>query len=154
VNDRPLAGAERLVSTGWTRARVPPDLFIKGTNRVVMRGGGQLLLQPDRENRFSHSTRSADHGETWLTLLGRHGNQPGEYLVRLRLGRYPPNSWVRSEVFDLWADPSGGVAAPGRCVSFHGLEELRRKLPEKTSLIPYLRTGSTPTTDLEHWTPW
>jgi len=77
----------RLESTGWQRVAVPVKLLRKGDNEVVLRGGGQLLIEPGLGR--GRSFRSADGGRSWSgDHLGRHDG-PGEYLVRLRLGRYP-----------------------------------------------------------------
>ncbi|HXG10990.1 MAG TPA: hypothetical protein VNK04_14620 [Gemmataceae bacterium] len=155
VNDRPVPRSERLASTGWTRARVPEEFFRDGLNRVVMKGGGQLLIEPAANNRRdgTRSLRSTDRGLNFVPALGKN-QVPGEYLVRLRLARYAPTGSALSEVFDLWADPASGIATPGACLCFHPLDRLRQGLPEGTSIIPRIRTGSTPTPDADHWTPW
>src|SRR5205823_6469628 len=92
---------ERLPSTGWTRATVPVDLLKVGGNDVYFSGGGSLLVEPSKKP--GRSFKSTDAGRTWTThnLTGK-GNLEGEYVVRLRLGRYAPSGWAMSPVIDLW----------------------------------------------------
>jgi hypothetical protein len=153
VNGLPLAGAERLPSTGWTCVKVPPALLKAGDNEVIFSGGGQLLLEPGRQ--AGRSFKSTDGGRTWANqTLGDKSNQQGEYLVRLRLGRYAPHGWALSPVFDLWAPRAGDIAAPGKIVSVHSLAGLGQGQPDGTSLTASLRTGSTPTPEAKTWTAW
>src|SRR5262249_22790863 len=48
VNGKPVGKAERLVSTGWMRLKIPPALLKAGENEVVFSSGGSLLLEPSR----------------------------------------------------------------------------------------------------------
>src|SRR5262249_36490889 len=112
VNGKPLAGGERLPSTGWTRARVPPAVLRAGANEVVLAGGASLLVEPGRGR--GRSFKSTDGGRTWSGHnLGPRDNLQGEYLVRLRLGRYAPRGQVLSPVLDLWYPASAdGIGVP------------------------------------------
>src|SRR5437870_2263397 len=106
-NGKPL-NAERLPSTGWSRAKVPVNLLKAGANEILLWGGGSLLVEPSKKP--GRSAKSIDGGLTWTqhNLTGK-GNVEGEYLIRLRLGRYAPRGWAVSPVIDLWG---GGLAAP------------------------------------------
>jgi hypothetical protein len=154
VNDHPLAKIEPLVSTGWKRAKVPSEFLGMNFDPVVFRGGGQLVFEPTRRPGDSH--RSTDQGAWWSRSLGPKGGETGEYLVRLRLKSYAPRGYAMgmatSPVFDLWAGK--GVAVPGRVVSIAKMVKLTEGHPKDTMVRPYLRTGSTPTPDETHWTPW
>jgi hypothetical protein len=153
VNGKALAGSDKLASTGWTRAKVPPELLQAGDNEVVLAGGGSLLLEPSRQP--GHSSKSTDGGKTWSAdALGKDGDQRGEYVVRLRLGRYAPRGWAMSPVFDLWAVRPGDLATPGKVVTFEGLTGLAEGQPPGTRVVASLRTGSTPTPDAKTWTDW
>jgi hypothetical protein len=149
VNGQPV-GSERLPSTAWSRVRVPPALLKAGENEVILSEGGSLLLEPCRQP--GRSFKSRDGGRTWSAdTLGARNNQRGEYLIRLRLGRYAPHGWALSPVLDLWSATSGQVAGPGRLVSVAGIGLPQ---PAGTRLVTSLRTGSTPATDPKTWTDW
>jgi hypothetical protein len=152
LNGTQLSPPQRLVSTGWSRVMVPPELLKAGENEFIFRGGGSLLLEPGRPGR---SLKSTDGGRTWSNrALGKDGEQQGEYLIRLRLGRYPAQGQALSQVFDLWASKTGEVGTPGKVVAFRGLAALTRAQPEGTRLTIAVRTGSTPTPDAKTWTGW
>jgi hypothetical protein len=153
VNDTSLTGSERLPSTGWSRANVPPGLLKSGTNEVVFSGSGSLLLEPCRQP--GRSFKSGDGGRTWSgDSLGKQNDQRGEYLVRLRLGRYAPHGQALSDVLDLWAGDAGRPASPGKLLSFRGMAGLSQGQPDGTRLVASLRTGTTPAPDAKSWTDW
>jgi hypothetical protein len=155
VNGKVLEKSEPLVSTGWTRVKVPPGYLKAGANEVVLSGGGSLLIEPGR--RPGRSFKSNDGGRTWSdTELGSGNNLQGEYLVRLRLGRYAPRGWVLSEVLDLWgaSGADGPVMIPGKLKLIKGLGHLRKGRPVGVEVRPFLRTGSTPTPGAQTWTDW
>jgi hypothetical protein len=153
ANGTALKGAEPLVSTGWTRVRVPVALLKPGDNAFVFSGGGGLLIEPGRAP--GRSLKSDDGGRTWSDrALGAKSDQQGEYLVRLRLGRYAPQGRATSRVLDLWGAAAGEVAAPGEVVAFRGARGLNAGQPEGASVAAWLRTGSTPAPDARHWTAW
>jgi hypothetical protein len=154
VNGKPLAGSERLPSTGWTRARVPPALLRAGPNEVVLAEGGTLLVEPGRGR--GRSFKSTDGGRSWSGHnLGPRDNQEGEYLVRLRLGRYAPRGQALSPVLDLWHGAgTAGIAVPQRIVLHKGLAEVGKGQPEGTRVTAWLRTGATPVPDAKNWSAW
>ncbi|HZY87577.1 MAG TPA: transglutaminase-like domain-containing protein, partial [Gemmataceae bacterium] len=153
ANGTPLKKVGPLVSTGWSRVRVPVALLKQGANEFVFSGGGSLLLEPGRAP--GHSFKSDDGGRTWSDrALGAKGDQQGEYLVRLRLGRYAPHGRATSRVLDLWAEAPGEIAAPGEVVAFRSPTSLNEGQPRGTRVVAWLRTGSTPVPDAEHWSAW
>src|SRR5207247_1686451 len=84
VNGKAVAEVKRLESTGWSRVKIPVELLRAGANEVVLKDGGQLLLEPGKPGR---SFKTSDGGQTWShRQLGRDNDQAGEYLLRLRLG--------------------------------------------------------------------
>jgi hypothetical protein len=152
INGKAVSPPQRLVSTGWSRVPVPPDALKAGENEIVFSGGGALLLEPGRGGR---SFKSIDGGKTWsCEALGSKGTDQGEYLIRLRLGRYAPKGSALSQVFDLWGAGPSEVGTPGRVTSFHRLEGIPERQTEGTALAVSLRTGSTPTPDEKNWTHW
>jgi hypothetical protein len=155
VNGKTLEKSEPLVSTGWTRAKIPPGYLKAGANEVVFSGGGSLLIEPGRGP--GRSSKSSDGGGTWSdTELGAKNHLQGEYLVRLRLGRYAPRGWVLSQVLDLWGGTAanGPVVVPGKLTLVKGLSRLRQGRPAGIEVRPFLRTGSTPTPDANCWSDW
>jgi hypothetical protein len=146
VNGRPLAGVGPLVSTGWSRVRVPAGYLRPGDNEVTFAGPGDLLIEPGRGGR---SARSADGGRTWAAdRLGPDGDQSGEYVVRLRLDRGPERGTVTSAVLDLWPRDAAGVPRPGTVVALHGIPPAR-----DTGATVELRSGRTPAPG-PGWTDW
>jgi hypothetical protein len=146
LNGKPLPAPQRLESTGWSRVKVPAELLLAGANTFVLRGGGQLLLEPGRAG---HSYKSEDGGATWSNrALGRDSNVEGEYLIRLRLKRHPAAGWAMTQVFDLWGETAATL------VKVRGLGEMAAKQPAGTQLTPWLRTGSTPLPHAKHWSAW
>ncbi|HCU36858.1 MAG TPA: hypothetical protein DGT21_15845 [Armatimonadetes bacterium] len=100
VNGMRLRPVKALPSTGWSFVRTLGVGLQEGTNSFVFSGGRQLLIEnsmwPNR------SARSTDGGETWdFDALGEQGMNDGEYLVRLRLERYPERAVVASPPLDL-----------------------------------------------------
>ncbi len=152
INGKLLSPPQRLVSTGWSRVPIAPELLKAGANELVFRGGGELLLEPGRPGR---SFKSTDGGRTWSNReLGKSGEQQGEYLIRLRLARYAPRGQADSQVFDLWAPATGALGTPGKVQAFRNLSALTQGQPEGTRLTVSLRTGATPTPDAQNWTGW
>ncbi len=154
ANGTPLQDVRPLISTGWSRVRVPVALLKPGANEFAFSGGGSLLIEPGRAP--GRSLKSDDGGRTWSDrALGAKGEQQGEYLVRLRLGRYSPHGRATSRVLDLWAAAGPNtVPGPTRVLSFRGLAALNEGQPEGTRVTAWLRTGSTPAPDEANWTAW
>jgi hypothetical protein len=153
VNGKPAGKSATVPSTGWTQVIVPAGLLRAGANEVVFHGPGSLLIEACRQP--GHSFRSTDAGRTWSNeRLGAGAGQTGEYVARLRLGRYAERGHVRSRVFDLWSPRPGEVAAPATLVACAAPNDLQRGQPEGTRLVPWLRTGSTPTPGTSGWTDW
>jgi hypothetical protein len=137
------------VSTGWSRVAVPSQVLKKGENEIVFSGGGQLLFEPARQP--GRSFKSVDGGKTWAKdNLGPKGDQEGEYLIRLRLGRFAARGWVLSPVVVL-GPAEGGVLQPGKVLSIQPPWDIKKL--EGTAIQVWLRTGSTPAPD-KAWTPW
>ncbi len=153
VNGAEVSPPQRLVSTGWNRATIPVEVLRKGENEVILSGRGSLLLEPGRAP--GRSYKSTDGGKTWTNeALGAKGAGPGEYLIRLRVGRHPARGWATSQPFDLWAARTGAVGTPGKVVALRSLAALTRGQPDGTRLTVSVRTGTTPTPDEQNWTGW
>lgn len=152
INGNVLWTVKPLVSTGWTRAKVPLKFLKAGENEFVFSGGGSLLIEPGRPG---HSFKSRDGGRTWSAQeLGAKNSLSGEYIVRLRLGRYAPRGRVTSPVTDSWIAEEDKIPIPGKTEWFNSDEDLNKGQPEGTRLTAWRRTGSTPVPDATHWTDW
>jgi hypothetical protein len=161
VNGHPLRhrqDRERMLTGGWDRTRVPARYLKEGRNEFVFSHSGVLHVDPFPGGLAgrpeSHSSRSFDGGKTWHQgTLGPGRNVEGEYLVRLRLKGHPPTGALTSPVIDL-ADPQGqGTIAPLMGIRKVQLKA-RARVPEGTRLDFEMRSGSTPSFDPRHWTPW
>jgi hypothetical protein len=150
INGKPVSNIQKLPSTGWTRAKVAPGSLKAGDNEVTLKGG-QLLIEPGKPGR---SFKSIDSGKSWSRdALGKN-QQVGEYLIRLRLGRYATHGWAQSQVIDLWASAPDKIATPSKLVAVDSLAGLSKGQPLGTKLTAFVRTGSTPWPDEENWTDW
>ncbi len=166
MNGKTLEKTERLGSTGWTRAAIPASLFkwkpeddLGGHTEFVLSSGGSLLVELHPRpiaGTITSSSKSTDGGRSWFhAAIGTKNGQPGEYLVRLRVGQYPLHGWAMSPVFDLWAGGPTEMGIAGKVVSFKGLSRsLFKGQQEATNLFPFIRTGSTPTPNSDNWTRW
>jgi hypothetical protein len=143
VNGKAAASPRPLVATGWSRVTIGPELLHLEQNEILFKEG-QLLLEPGRPG---HSFKSSDGGKTWANdKLGAGNRQTGEYLIRLRLADHPSRGWAMSQVFDLWAGRAGEIATPGKLLAIQAA-------PSGWRVLPWLRTGPTPTPD-GRWTGW
>jgi hypothetical protein len=149
VNGESVGKPERLPSTGWFRLTVPPKLLRAGANDVVLKGPGQILIEPT--GKPGRSARSTDGGQTWTTAdVGHKGHGPGEFVVRLRLGRYAKSGWVKTPILDLWPT-ADGIARPGRLGTVKTPSV--GKSPDGTSIHTHIRLGPTPEPG-DRWTSW
>jgi hypothetical protein len=150
INGKAVSNIQKLTSTGWTRAKVAPGSLKAGDNEVILKGG-QLLIEPGKPGR---SYKSIDFGKTWSRQTLGKNQQAGEYLIRLRLGRYAARGWAQSQVLDLWATNRASIAIPAKLVMLAGPAEVGKGQPQGTKVTALVRTGSTPWPDDKHWTDW
>ncbi len=148
VNGRRLKPIRRLPSTGWSVARVPAEALCVGVNRFVFSGGGEMLVEESMcPNRSALST---DGGVTWdYDAMGPQGMNDGEFLVRLRLGRYPTEAAVTSPPIDLAALAAEG----GICPRFRSATvslSCQADAPRGSNVRLEARTSA----DLQRWSPW
>jgi hypothetical protein len=150
LNGHKLAAPSKLISTGWSRVVVPVSALRGGSNEVMLKGGGSLLVEPGRAGR---SYKSIDAGKTWSRdKLTAAGDVSGEYLVRLRLPQHPRQGWVMSQPIDLWHD--GSLAAPRQVHSFRLVGLLEDKLDKGDRIRCFVRLGASPGADDKSWTEW
>lgn len=149
VNGKLLEKGERLTSTGWTRWKVSPKILKVGDNEIELSGGGNLLLEPGRAP--GRSFKSTDGGKTWSNLLGKNNDQPGEYLVRLRLDHHPSSGWLMTPVIDLWLPQGNALPLPRKLVTIRKPAFLQGV---EGHWGVWVRTGSTPTPASQSWSAW
>lgn len=147
VNNEFLGKVSRLASTGWSRALVPARHLRAGGNEVVLRGGGNLLVEPGRPG---NSSKSVDGGKTWATdNLTRAGTVAGEYLVRLRVPQHPRKGYILTPVLDLWED----TPLPCPRATEKVWVPVQEAVPG-TSLHSFLRLGASPDRNDKSWSAW
>jgi hypothetical protein len=153
LNGKPIDKSDRLVSTAWSRVPLPVAYLKAGDNEVDFWGSGSLLIEPCR--RPGRSFKSTDGGRTWSAdRLGADEHLRGEYLARLRLGRYAPHGWILSPVNDLWGPEGLREIGPMLLVSIGNLAALQKGQPNGCRVEAFVRTGTTPTPGAEAWTDW
>lgn len=148
ANGMRLRPVRTLPSTGWSYVRTLGVGLQEGTNAFIFGGGRQLLIEncvyPNR------SAKSTDGGETWsYDALGEQGMNDGEYLVRLRLERYPERAVATSAPIDLAAAAAGDGPCP--LVSSVSLRlTATADEPKGTAIAMELRTSP----DGSTWDEW
>jgi hypothetical protein len=143
VNGKPIGQPRKLESTGWQRLELPVEFLHEGDNDIVLKGPGQLLVEPGRPR--GRSLRSADGGQTWSDVAG-------EFLVRLRLGQAAASGEAETPVFDLWSAAYPGIGEPLR---IRGVSYEVAGQGDKVAKCAkaFIRIGPTPTPGAG-WTPW
>src|SRR5262245_7134072 len=158
LNNEALEPAAKLISTGWSRVKVPAGKLRRGDNEVILRGGGSLLVEPGRAGQ---SFKTSDGGRTWSAdQLTKAGDVAGEYLVRLRLPQHARKGWAMTRLIDLWSDaplPTPRLVeevALTRALPAGGGEPFPGKQPDKTSVKAFFRLGDTRSAGDKTWTGW
>jgi hypothetical protein len=153
LNGKPIEKSERLTSTAWTRVPLPVEQLKAGENEIVLWGAGSLLIEPSR--RAGRSFKSTDGGRSWSAdTLGVEGHLRGEYLVRLRLGRYAPRGSILYPVDDAWDVDWLYRTQPKRVAFLRGETSLQAGQPKGCRVEEFIRTGTTPSPAAETWTDW
>ncbi len=102
----------------------------------------------------NRSAKSIDGGKTWdYNHLGKGGFIDGEYLIRLRLGRYADSAEILSDYLELASLVTGEPVKPAVRLKKIALE-LDKLTPAGTSIAVELRGGPTPAYAPATWTPW
>ena len=159
VNDRPIKlvpDVARMLTGGWVRCDVPSDLLKPGLNTVVIHNETDVPfpLSVEASRIPNRSAKSVDGGKTWdYDHLGPDGFIDGEYLVRLRLGRYAEKGEIKSDFIETASLVSGAPVKPR--VRLQSLKiDLEKETPAGTSLFLQARGGTTPSYAPKTWSPW
>jgi hypothetical protein len=146
----------RMLSGGWVRCDVPVAYLVPGLNAVVIRNETQapFFASVEASRTPNRSAKSIDGGKTWdYNHLGKDGFIDGEYLIRLRLGRYPGTAEVLSDYLELASFVTADQVKPA--VRLRRLAvELDKATPAGTTVAVDLRGGPTPSYSPETWSPW
>jgi len=153
-NGNALPGPQPLPDTAWTFWDIPPGLLKRGSNEFVFTGTGTDTLIIDHSIFPNRSAKSIDGGKTWdFEHLGRN-NDNGEYLVRLRLVRYPAEGIITSEVISL---PSLCAETP-ILPTLTAVKKLALSIEgaagKSGSLSCEWRAGTRPSYDPASWSAW
>lgn len=146
VNGHPVSKIELVPKTtgAWYKAEFPPSWLNNGLNEVILSGPGRIYFEPHQGPR--RSARSVDGGKTWQYING-------EYLVRLRLGRFARSGTITSDAIDLATLASEGpIGVPTRLTNLQ--VEMKADLPEGTGVVLEVRGGPTPSPREDTWTSW
>ena len=146
----------RMLTGGWVRCDVPVAYLVPGLNSVVIRNETKAPFYASIEASKvpNRSAKSIDGGKTWdYSHLGKGGFIDGEYLVRLRLGRYPDSAEILSDYIEMASLISDAPVKPAVRLRTIALE-IDKLTPAGTSVALELRGGTTPAYAPDTWIPW
>lgn len=146
----------RMLTGGWVRCDVPVAYLVPGLNSVVIRNETKTPFYASLEASKvpNRSAKSLDGGKSWdYNRLGKGGFIDGEYLVRLRLGRYPDSAEVLSDYIELASLVTDNPVKPTVRLKKIALE-IEKTAPAGTAVALELRGGTTPAYAPDTWTPW
>jgi hypothetical protein len=146
----------RMLGGGWVRCDVPVADLVPGLNSVVIRNETKapFFASIEASRTPNRSAKSIDGGKTWdYNHLGKEGFIDGEYVIRLRLGRYPGAAEVLSDYLQLASFVTAGPLKPAVRLRRLALE-LDKATPPGTTVTVDLRGGATPSYSPETWSPW
>jgi len=147
---------QRMLGGGWMRCDIPVDFLKSGLNTIILRNETDVpfLASVEASRLPNRSAKSLDGGRTWdYDHLGEAGFIDGEYLIRLRLGRYPQEGEILSEFIEVSSLVVNEPIKPE--VSLKSLNfDLQTIEPAGTSIALFVRGGPSPSYDPETWTSW
>jgi len=159
VNGHPIrlkVDVERMLTGGWIRCDVPVRYLRTGLNSVILRNETEFpfIISVEASRHPNRSAKSLDAGKTWdYDKLGRGDFIDGEYLIRLRLGRYPAEAEILSDYIELASLISDQQIKPR--VALKQIEVTADAVtPPGTSVWLSLRGGPTPSYSPATWSPW
>ena len=159
VNGHPIRlelDIPRMLGGGWVRCDVPVAYLVPGLNSVVLRNEtmAPFYASVEASRLPNRSAKSLDGGKTWdYHRLGKDGFIDGEYVIRLRLARYPAEGEILSDFIEAASLVSDDPVKPAVALRRVGIE-LDKATPPGTSISLSLRGGQTPAYSPEGWTPW
>lgn len=159
VNGHPIRlkpDIPRMLTGGWVRCDIPVSFLCAGLNSIVLRNETALpfFASVEASRLPNRSAKSSDGGKTWdYDHLGEGGFIDGEYLIRLRLVRYPAEAEILSEFIEVASLASADTIKPRVELERLGFD-LDEMAPPGTSISLSVRGGESPAYAPESWTPW
>ena len=159
VNNNPIKlifDVDRMLSGGWIRCDVPVEFFKPGINSVILKNetDHKFIISVEASRIPNRSAKSIDGGKTWdYNHLGKGNYIDGEYLIRLRLARYPSKAEIKSDFIELASLITKDLIKPK--IKLNNINiSLDKETPNGTSLILKVRGGSTPAYNPVTWSHW
>lgn len=146
----------RMLTGGWVRCDVPVEYLKVGLNTVILRNETNFKFKISIEaSRIpNRSAKSIDGGKTWdYDHLGKNDYIDGEYLMRLRLSRYPANAEIKSDYIETASLIASDAIKPDIKLKKLSIV-LKNQLPKGTAMSLQVRGGKSPAYNSETWTPW
>jgi hypothetical protein len=147
---------DRMLTGGWIRCDVPVWYLRPGVNDVILRNDSDyaFVISVEASRQPNRSAKSLDGGKTWdYDHLGRGGFIDGEYLIRLRLGRYPSRAEILSDYIEVASLCTGQLLKPQVLLKKIDVS-VNAETPPGTSLVIALRGGPTPSFSPLTWSYW
>ncbi len=159
VNDNPIKlniDVDRMLTGGWIRCDVPVEFLKPGINTVILKNetDHKFIISLEASRIPDRSAKSIDGGNTWnYNQLGKGGFIDGEYLIRLRLARYPSKAEIKSDFIELGSLVTENLIKPNIKLKKLNIS-LDEKTPQGTALLLKVRGGSSPAYHPDTWTHW
>jgi len=147
---------DRMRTGGWIRCDVPVSSLKAGLNSVVIHNGTDFpfVFSVEAAKFPNRSAKSLDGGKSWDDArLGRENYIDGEYLIRLRLSRYPARAEILSDFIKLASLAGEGAVKPEVRLTSLRLSA-QSQTPPGTSVGLAVRGGPTPAFAPETWSSW
>jgi hypothetical protein len=159
VNEHPIklsVDVKRMLTGGWIRCDVPVEYLHPGLNTVILHNDTdyEFIISVEASKIPNRSAKSIDGGKTWdYNHLGRGNFIDGEYLIRLRLARYPGKAEIKSDFIELASTVTDNLIKPE--IRLNKIDiSIESETPAGTSLFLQVRGGSTPAYHPDTWSHW
>ncbi len=159
VNDHPIKldfDVDRMLNGGWIRCDVPVEFLKTGINTIILKNetDHEFIISLEASRIPDRSAKSIDGGKTWdYNHLGKGNFIDGEYLIRLRLDRYPSKAEIKSDFIELASMVTDNLIKPKIKLKKINIT-LDKETPPGTALILQVRGGSSPAYHPDTWTHW
>jgi len=159
VNNNPIKlyfDMDRMLTGGWIRCDVPVEFLKPGINTVILKNETEheFIISVETSRIPNRSAKSIDAGKTWdYNHLGKGDFIDGEYLIRLRLARYPSKAEIKSDFIELASLVTENLIKPNIKLKEVNIV-LNKETPPGTALTLHVRGGSSPAYHPDTWTHW
>ena len=159
VNGHPIRldfDVDRMLTGGWVRCDVPVKFLKPGVNTVILRNETDydFVISLEASRIPGRSAKSTDGGHTWdYDHLGKGDFIDGEYLIRLRLARFPSRGEIKSDYIELASLITDNLIKPEIRLKKITVT-LDEETPAGSSTVLKVRGGSTPAYHPDTWSHW